>query len=105
MPLVKRCLDNAVLLQQFQPAREDVGRDVLGGREKLLKFGASEQHISDDQQTPAITDQVQGTSDRALRSPQLGLILLIHVCPKISKNNSLANKKSLRYCFRVESDL
>jgi hypothetical protein len=103
--LVKRRLNQATTLQQLQSTREDIGRDILWGGEKLLKFGAAGQHISHNQQAPTIANQIQGASYRTLRSPRFELFFVIHRSFKISINNSLANTKSVDYHLYIESHL
>ena len=50
--------DHALLRQALQPVGQDVRGDALGGRQELRIAALAAQEVADDQQRPAIAEQL-----------------------------------------------
>src|SRR5262245_55932754 len=68
--LVGRLPQEPAVLEPPQAIGQHVGGNALGRREKVRELVLPQEHqVSDDEEGPAVADQVQGVCDRADRAP------------------------------------
>jgi hypothetical protein len=56
----------ALALQTFESVGQDVGGDVFGRGQEVAIAGLAEKQVADEQQGPAVADDVEGSGDRAM---------------------------------------
>ena len=61
--------DETGALEAFQALGQDVGGDVLGREEEIAEAGFTGEEVADDEQRPAIAEDVERAGDGAARSP------------------------------------
>jgi hypothetical protein len=71
---VDRTLDEAALLEPLEAAGEELGRDARQGGEELAEPALAEEEVADDEQCPAVPDDVEGLGDGASLVVRLGIL-------------------------------
>ena len=60
--------NETLALEAFEAVGQNVGGDVLVGQEELAEAGVAEEQVADDEESPAIADEVKAGCDGAERA-------------------------------------
>ena len=63
---VRDAADEALALQAFESVGQDVRGDVFGRGQEVAVASLAEKQVADEQQGPAIADDVEGRGDGAM---------------------------------------
>lgn len=66
MLVVSDLFEDRLIFQPFQPVGEDIARKLLGGIQEFIVSALALKNIADDEQRPAVTDDIERESHRTI---------------------------------------